>query len=55
MPVALVAGAGTAGLSAAIALRQAGWSVSIHERAAKLEPLGAALSLWPNATAALAH
>ena len=55
MPVAIVVGGGIAGLSAAVALRQAGWRVSVHERAVTLEPLGAALSLWPNATAALAR
>lgn len=52
-PTAIIAGGGIAGLASAIALEQAGWSVSIHERAAEIRPLGAALSLWPNATAAL--
>ncbi|HEX8384080.1 MAG TPA: FAD-dependent monooxygenase [Sphingomonas sp.] len=50
---ALVLGGGIAGLASAVALARAGWSVSVHERASSMEPLGAALSLWPNATAAL--
>jgi 2-polyprenyl-6-methoxyphenol hydroxylase-like FAD-dependent oxidoreductase len=53
MPKAIIAGGGIAGLASAIALEQAGWTVSIHERAPEIRPLGAALSLWPNATAAL--
>lgn len=50
---AIVAGAGIAGLAAAIGLRQAGYAVTVCERAAVLAPAGAALSLWPNAIAAL--
>lgn len=50
---AIIIGAGIAGLSAAIALKQAGYKVVIHDRAPKLLPLGAALSIWPNALAAL--
>lgn len=50
---ALVLGAGIAGLSAAIALRDAGYAVEVHEQAERIEPLGAALGLWPNAVAAL--
>ena len=50
---AIVAGAGIGGLAAAIALRQAGAEVSVVERAGSLEPLGAGLSLWPNAVLAL--
>lgn len=46
-------GAGIAGLAAAIALKRAGYDVIVHERAERLEPVGAALSLWPNALAAL--
>lgn len=52
-PRAVVVGAGIAGLASAIALKQAGFDVVVHERGAQLEPLGAALSLWPNAIAAL--
>lgn len=46
-------GGGVAGLSAAIALRDAGYWVRLYEQARAIEPLGAALSLWPNAVAAL--
>jgi len=52
-PHAVVIGAGIAGLAAAIALTRAGFHVRVHERATTLEPIGAALSLWPNAIAAL--
>lgn len=51
----LVAGAGIAGLSAAIAMMKAGHRVTIMERAAELREIGAALSIWPNALAALDH
>ncbi|MEN2785630.1 NAD(P)/FAD-dependent oxidoreductase [Sphingomonas qilianensis] len=50
---ALIAGGGIAGLAAALALRQAGYDVTIFERAGAIEPAGSALSLWPNAIAAL--
>lgn len=50
---ALVVGAGIGGLSAAIALRNAGWSVRIVERAASARELGFGLMLAPNAIAAL--
>lgn len=52
-PSARVIGAGIAGLAAGIALSRAGYAVEVHERARVLEPRGAALSLWPNAVAAL--
>jgi len=51
---ALIVGAGIGGLSAAIALRQAGWQVRIFERAASPRELGFGLALAPNATRALA-
>jgi 2-polyprenyl-6-methoxyphenol hydroxylase-like FAD-dependent oxidoreductase len=51
---ALIVGAGIGGLSAGIALRQAGWNVRIFERAASPRELGFGLSLAPNAIAALA-
>lgn len=44
----VVAGAGMGGLSAAVALRQAGHRVHVYERAAQLAPVGAAISIWPN-------
>ncbi|WP_416565463.1 FAD-dependent monooxygenase [Nocardia testacea] len=45
---AVIVGAGVAGLTAAIALRQRGWRVEVLERAAEVEPAGSGLSLWPN-------
>lgn len=50
---ALIVGAGIGGLSAAIALRQAGWEVRIFERSPSLRELGFGLGLAPNAMAAL--
>jgi salicylate hydroxylase len=46
----VVAGAGVAGLSTALALARAGREVVVFERAAELEALGAGLQLAPNAT-----
>ncbi len=46
---ALIVGAGIGGLTTAIALRQAGYDVSIFERASELKPAGAGLTLAPNA------
>jgi len=50
---AIVVGGGIAGLSAGIALRKAGYEVTLFEQAPKLEPIGAALSVWGNAMAGL--
>ena len=50
---ALIVGAGIGGLSAGIALRQAGWDVHIFERSASLRELGFGVGLAPNAMAAL--
>ncbi len=50
---AIVIGGGIAGLAAAIALRKADYEAIILEQAAELLPMGAALSLWSNAMAAL--
>lgn len=50
---ALIVGAGIGGLSAGIALRQAGWRIRIFERAATPRELGFGLGLAPNAMAAL--
>jgi 2-polyprenyl-6-methoxyphenol hydroxylase-like FAD-dependent oxidoreductase len=51
----VVVGGGIAGLTAAIALKRAGIRVQIIERATALTQAGTALSLWPNALAALAR
>jgi 2-polyprenyl-6-methoxyphenol hydroxylase-like FAD-dependent oxidoreductase len=50
---AAVVGAGIGGLAAGIALRRAGWEVTVYEAAPKMEPLGAGLSIWPNGVRAL--
>lgn len=50
---ALVVGAGIGGLSAACALQSAGWQVQVLEQAERLEPVGAGITLWPNAVRAL--
>jgi salicylate hydroxylase len=54
-PSAIIAGAGIGGLAAAIALSQAGFKVTIYERAEKLEEFGAGLQVTPNATRILAR
>lgn len=46
--VAQVAGGGFAGLTAAIALRQNGWDVVLHEKAPELRAFGAGIYLWYN-------
>ena len=43
-----VAGAGFAGLTAAIALARRGWSVRVHERGEQLREQGAGIVLWGN-------
>jgi len=50
---AVVVGAGIGGLTAAVALRQRGWAVTVCERARQLEPVGAGLGIAPNALRAL--
>ena len=49
----LIVGAGIGGLTAAIALRQAGIEVSVFERADELVEVGAGLTLWANAITSL--
>ncbi|HRP80190.1 MAG TPA: FAD-dependent oxidoreductase, partial [Aquamicrobium sp.] len=45
-----IAGAGIAGLTAALCLARRGFSVSVFERAERLEEVGAGIQLSPNAT-----
>jgi salicylate hydroxylase len=52
---AIIAGAGIGGLSAALALAQAGFEVTLYERAEALEEFGSGLQLSPNATRVLAR
>jgi salicylate hydroxylase len=49
----IVAGAGIAGLTAALALARAGFRTTVLEQAAKLEDAGAGIQLSPNATRVL--
>ena len=48
MPHAEIAGAGFAGLTAAIALKQIGWSVRVHEADKELRAFGAGIFIWEN-------
>lgn len=43
-----ISGGGFAGLTAAAALAQMGWSVRVHERARELRAEGAGIALWNN-------
>ncbi|MEV6400494.1 FAD-dependent monooxygenase, partial [Streptomyces sp. NPDC051907] len=52
-PRAVVIGSGIGGLTAAVALHQSGWQVTVLERAASLAPVGAGIGLAPNAQRAL--
>lgn len=45
---ALVMGAGIGGLSAAVALKDAGISCEVFEAVQEIKPVGAAISIWPN-------
>ncbi|KWE18341.1 monooxygenase [Burkholderia cepacia] len=51
----LVVGAGIGGLTAAIALTQRGFDVTVYEQATKLAEVGAGLQLSPNGVAVLAE
>ncbi|MFI0980298.1 FAD-dependent monooxygenase [Streptomyces sp. NPDC021093] len=50
---AVVVGSGIGGLTAALALHRRGWQVTVLERAAALEPVGAGIGLAPNSLRAL--
>ena len=50
---AVVVGGGIGGLAAGIALGRAGWDVTVLERDDTPGEIGAGISLWPNALAAL--
>ncbi len=47
-PHAEIAGAGIGGLTAAAALAQRGWSVTVHEAAPDLRAFGAGIYIWGN-------
>ena len=49
----VIAGAGIGGLTAALALAARGFTVRIHEKAGRLEEVGAGLQLSPNASRVL--
>lgn len=51
----LIAGAGIGGLTAALALKQAGIDVHVYEQAAVLREVGAGLLIGPNAVRVLHH
>src|SRR3954449_12746278 len=53
MARAVVVGAGIGGLTSGVALVQAGWQVTVVERAPSLDPVGAGLGVAPNALHAL--
>jgi 2-polyprenyl-6-methoxyphenol hydroxylase-like FAD-dependent oxidoreductase len=50
-----IIGGGIGGLTAALALRQAGFQPEIFEQAPALLDVGAAIALWPNAMSVLDH
>ncbi|MFD5059290.1 FAD-dependent monooxygenase [Streptomyces sp. NPDC058394] len=52
-PHAVVIGSGIGGLTAAVALHRRGWQVTVLERVASLEPVGAGIGLAPNSQRAL--
>lgn len=44
----VIIGAGIGGLTAAIAMEQAGYGVEVYDRVQELRPVGAGISLWSN-------
>ncbi|GAA1985870.1 FAD-dependent monooxygenase [Isoptericola halotolerans] len=53
MQTATIIGGGISGAASAVGLARAGWHVTVHERADRLETSGAALGIWPTALTAL--
>jgi 2-polyprenyl-6-methoxyphenol hydroxylase-like FAD-dependent oxidoreductase len=53
MTTAIVVGAGIGGVTAAVALEQCGWQVTVLERSPELGEVGAGISVWPGAVAVL--
>jgi 2-polyprenyl-6-methoxyphenol hydroxylase-like FAD-dependent oxidoreductase len=53
MGTAIVVGAGIGGVTAAAALEQCGWQVTVLERADALGEIGAGISVWPGAIGVL--
>jgi salicylate hydroxylase len=51
----VIVGGGIGGLTTALAMTQAGFSVTVYERAAELADQGAGITLAPNATRVLYH
>lgn len=52
---ALVIGAGIGGLSAAVALKNAGIACEVFEAVKEIKPVGAAISVWPNGVKCMNH
>ena len=52
---ALVIGAGIGGLSAAVALKNAGIACDVFEAVKEIKPVGAAISIWPNGVKCMRH
>lgn len=52
---ALVIGAGIGGLSAAVALKNAGIACQVFEAVKEIKPVGAAISIWPNGVKCMNH
>lgn len=53
MRTAVVVGAGIGGVTAALALQQTGWQVTLLERSATTGEIGAGLAVWPPAATVL--
>ena len=51
----VIIGSGMGGLTAGIALRQAGYQVEMYDRVHELRPAGAGISLWSNGVKVLNH